>query len=299
MNKILKPMKAEAVKDTASLVYPLYASPKYDGIRCVVHDGVALSNTLKPIRNETVQAWARTNSALLDGSDGELISGKHDELVFPRTSSVIMSADGGDEWRFHAFDNFLVKGGFERRLQYLRRWDHLPPKVARVPQIMVHDEKSLIECFETWTAEGYEGAMLRAINSPYKHGRSTLKEGYLLKLKPFEDNEARIVGSYEMMHNDNEAKTNELGRTKRSQHAAGLRPANTLGGVHVVGINGRWKDVEFDLAAWGDHVLRAALWASRASLVGRIVTYKHLLIGAKDKPRIPIAKWFRDPEDMS
>ena len=42
-------------------------------------------------------------------------------------------------------------------------------------------------------------------NAPYKQGRSTVREGYLLKVKTFLDDEATVVRFEERMHNGNEA----------------------------------------------------------------------------------------------
>ena len=45
--------------DLDKLQYPIIASAKLDGIRCLIKDGVALSRTLKPIPNKSIQAWAQ------------------------------------------------------------------------------------------------------------------------------------------------------------------------------------------------------------------------------------------------
>ena len=70
-----KPMLAETCEDAdrAALPFPLYATPKIDGLRCLVIDGVATSRSLKPIPNRFVQSVLGTH--LLDGLDGELVVG--------------------------------------------------------------------------------------------------------------------------------------------------------------------------------------------------------------------------------
>jgi hypothetical protein len=77
--------------------------------------------------------------------------------------------------------------------------------------------------------------MLRDPNGPYKFGRSTRKEGYLLKLKRFCDSEAEVIGVVELMHNGNEAKTNALGRTERSTRKAGKTGMGVLGALACAG----------------------------------------------------------------
>jgi len=58
-------MLSATVEDTALLSYPLLASVKIDGVRCIIRDGVAMSRSMKPIPNASVQAWA----CLLSTSD--------------------------------------------------------------------------------------------------------------------------------------------------------------------------------------------------------------------------------------
>ena len=61
--------------------------------------------------------------------------------------------------------------------------------------------------------------MVRTPDSPYKCGRSTEREAWLLKIKRFEDAEAVVLGTYEGMSNMNEAGVDAFGRTKRRNPA--------------------------------------------------------------------------------
>src|SRR5690606_5448014 len=71
--------------------------------------------------------------------------------------------------------------------------------------VICHTPQEVLE-YETHCLKmGYEGLILRNPDAPYKFGRSTLKEGSLLKLKRYEDAEAIVVSLEEAMHNDNEA----------------------------------------------------------------------------------------------
>lgn len=166
----------------------------------------------------------------------------------------------------------------------------------------------------TWTAQwighGYEGAILRKPGSPYKHGRSTVKEGYLLKLKRFVDGEARVIGVTELMHNGNEATVNELGRTARSHSKAGMVPTGTMGTLIVRDVK---TGVEFEIGTGFTAEERASFWPSvirvigktndnrdifdAGPLTGRLAKYKHFLVGTKDKPRHPVFIGWRDRRD--
>jgi DNA ligase-1 len=137
--------------------------------------------------------------------------------------------------------------------------------------------------------------MLRSYEGPYKQGRSTENEGYLVKVKRFEDSEAEILGAFEEMHNDNAKETNELGRTKRSTAQAGLIPSGVLGGFDVRDLK---TGVEFSVGSGFTAEMKAEYWQARENLVGSIIKYKHFPSGGKDKPRHPIFLGMRSKEDM-
>jgi DNA ligase-1 len=145
---------------------------------------------------------------------------------------------------------------------------------------------------------GYEGVMLRSLNGPYKEGRATLNQGWLMKLKRYVDAEARILSMYEEMENQNEEFTNELGRTARSSHKENKVGKGQLGGFNVVGVNGAYKDVEFRVSSSSiDHDERKRIWTAD-NVVGQTITYKYFPIGSDEKPRAPVFKSFRSAEDL-
>src|SRR5258707_792756 len=100
-----KPMLAgDAPKD---ITFPVMASAKLDGIRCIVVNGVALSRSFKPIPNKHVQKILAEG---FDGLDGELIVGEPGAPdVYSKTNSAVMSQDGTPDFTFYVFDN--IYGG--------------------------------------------------------------------------------------------------------------------------------------------------------------------------------------------
>jgi DNA ligase-1 len=142
---------------------------------------------------------------------------------------------------------------------------------------------------------GYEGVMLRSPNSPYKCGRSTLKEEYLLKVKRFFDAEAEVVGFIEQMHNANEAEKDAFGRTKRSSKKAGMVPANTLGELRLKDLQ---TGLEFGCGTGLSQELRKQIWTNQDDYRGKIVTFKYQPSGQKSLPRFPVFKGFRHENDL-
>lgn len=291
----MKPMLA-AVTDGTGLRYPLLVSPKLDGIRCIIKDGVALSRSLKPIPNKFVQQVLSTGK--LEGLDGELIVGDDCGAgVFARSSSGIMSIDGEPDFCFYVFDDHSkATEKFRYRIESAeRRCKQLGDYVHVVKHIIIANEAALMKHEAIYLAAGYEGIMIRSVDGPYKHGRSTLKEGYLLKLKRFLDSEAIVIGYEEQLHNENEATTNELGYKERSSKKSGKVQAGVLGALKVKDIKTK---VEFDIGTGFDADQRRLLWLGRKNLVGRVVKYKYQPVGVKEKPRFPVFLGWRDERDL-
>lgn len=288
----MKPMLASPAGELIRL--PALLSPKLDGIRCLIIDGVAVGRSLKPLPNKFVQKlFGRPE---LNGLDGELIVGLPTAKdVFQQTSSGIMSIEGEPEVMFHVFDDFTETGGFQRRLHTAQRRIKKAKCCTPVDHHLVGSADQLNSWEEDYLALGYEGVMLRSLDGPYKHGRSTAKEGYLLKVKRFEDAEARVIGFSELMHNANEAKRNELGHLERSSHKAGKVGKQVLGALLVKDLK---TGVEFDIGIGFTAEQRQLLWVQGDNLMGKVVKYKSQPTGVKEKPRFPVFLGFRDKVDM-
>ena len=286
MARKFQPMLACNV-DLKSVIYPVYCTPKYDGIRCVIRGGVALSRTLKPIPNKHVQKILKDCP---DGLDGELICpGK----TFNEIQSAIMSVEGTPEFMYHVFDIIDPDAPYTDRMEMLEDLE-LPSCCQKVFPNIVYDEAELLgyehEAVEEWE---FEGIMIRDGEGPYKFGRSTQKQGWLCKLKRFQDAEATIIGYEELMHNWNDSEEDERGHTKRSSKQEGKVPAGTLGAFIV-----RDGDKTFKVATGMTAEDRAKYWEMRDSMIGKLVKYKYQESGAKHLPRFPVFIGLRHPDDM-
>lgn len=304
-------MLAGKCESVQCLEFPVLATPKLDGIRCLIIGGKALSRTFKSIPNDHIRTRLEAEFACYRGEfDGELMIPNRN---FNELSGDIRRADGAPNFRYHVFDHILpmteqnVVDGTERPCpfggglmqSYKERMDFL--QVLSVPDFCVKvlpqlcaDMEALSAYEEEQIQFGYEGVMVRSVSSPYKCGRSSTKEGYLLKLKRFEDSEAEIIGFEEMMENQNVAERDAFGRTKRSTNAENLVPKGTLGKLTCKLASG----VEFGLGTGFDQATRDALWAARDQLVGKFVKFKHQPSGADERPRFPVFLGFRDVWDM-
>lgn len=296
MSLLWKPLLAATLKldaDLAALPYPLWASPKIDGFRCMVQRGRAVSRKGIEFRNKGLRAWAATLVPACEGLDGELCIGPPWAAdVFNRTQNVVN--DGSDtaakEFFRHGF--FHVFGLYGKlsssppevmfaKLRLLKGLD----KVRIVPQTVVNDKDQLLAFEARCLAKGYEGAMLRRADGPAypqkpgKENRSTLKEFDLVKLKRREFAEAVIVDVHHLEHNTNEEKT---ASGRRSSRKAGIVvDERRIGSVTLR--DGLYTfDVNVQTAALRD---KGPVWWMKQR--GQRVRYSYQLIGTKDAPRQP------------
>ena len=243
---IKKPMLAGKCDAPEALSFPVLATPKLDGIRCLKIAGQALTRSFKPISNTFARQWIEAN--LPDGVDGELMLRGG---TVNATTSAIGRESGEPDFVFHVFD--YVSEGIDvpyacrvKELQRLPQWEHmekvLPVEIRNADELAAYEKKCV--------AAGYEGVMVRDPAGPYKCGRSTECEGWLLKIKRFADAEAEVLEPYEGMSNQNEAERDAFGRTKLSLSKAGMVGRGELGGFIVRALD---TGVEFRLGY--NHVL--------------------------------------------
>lgn len=299
MSDNFKPMLAgKAPPSLTSLNYPVLVSPKLDGVRAIIRSGRVLSRNLLEIPCPTVQEFF--GDPLFNGFDGELIVGPPTAPnAFRLTSSCVMGhGELASEWSrqlvFHVFDDWSHDGTFEQRLADVRKRIRRSSKIFKVvPHERVVNHHGVEVHEEFFLQEGYEGVMIRDPNGAYKFGRSTTREGALLKLKRFEDDEAVVIGYKELLRNENDDRTGGLAQ-RRSSKKDGKRGGGVLGALCVRRSDG----VEFDVGSGFDAAERAALWARRDALVGQVVKYAFFPGGSKERPRFPTFLGFRDFRDL-
>ncbi len=287
--------------------FPVLATPKIDGIRALKINGAVVSRTFKPIPNVNLRTMLE--EVLPDGADGELVFGS----TFQQSSSAIMTR--GDEgigkgrFRFYWFD--YVENDSNRRYvdrvedirRYVKQNANLLKKYKAHLEIVplyptkILNAETLAKCEVSHLNKGFEGTIVRDPDGRYKFGRSTMREGLLLKIKRFNDAEAVVVGVEELMHNGNEATLDRLGHSKRSSHKGNKMASGKLGALVVENVvNG--KRVRFKVGTGFKDNERKQLWSDRNSLIGRYAKYKSMEFGTKDAPRHPVFLGFRHKNDM-
>jgi DNA ligase-1 len=280
-------MLAARLRDLSQLRYPCLATPKLDGIRCVIHGGQVLTRAFKLVPNEYVR---EALSSLPEGCDGELVL---PEAVFSESQGAVMSRDGRPDFVFACFD-VAGEGGYSSRVQRIPE----APRVQRILPVLLECRDQFLEYEESCLELGFEGVITRAPLGPYKYGRSTPTEQWLVKHKRIDDGEAVVVGFEEQMRNTNPVEYNVFGYAKRPggfNDGYGREPKGTLGSFVCVDCATR---VQFGVGSGMDDRLRAEVWEAQELYIGRTLQYLHQGFGVNGRPRFPRFNGLKDESEM-
>lgn len=298
---IMRPMRALKVtpEQFKMLRFPLYVSPKMDGIRCIVKNGFPLSRKLIRLPNKNLQ---KLLSYCPEGFEGELILGNPlDDYVFDKTQSCVMSNDDSvNNIKFYVFDNWVnEKTEYEARLTGLKMTiDALRQRghnhLYAMPQRLVRNIGELTKLEDEYVNAGYEGIMLRSPYAYYKFGIATIKKGELLKLKRWHDTEAKVIDVIPQRVYVGDVTVDDLGYIKQSYKKADRQVVESLGAFVCELSNGtRFKvgnGLTFDQ--------RALFWANRNDLIGKWITFRFQDWTKTGAPRFPSFLHFRDEIDF-
>lgn len=269
----------------AEVKYPLIAQHKLDGFRAIYSPKVKgfIGRNGRMIRNENLQAYfaelikADENLVL----DGELYS---DTLSFNEIASVLNSEDK-DLTGIHycVYDTLLINeweaqkcsSAYESRLRLLTQFVQVrkPANVRVITSQEVKSETDVQEFYKESLGQGYEGLMLKSPHGVYQWKRVTVKSQTMMKLKPTDDYDGKIVGY-------------EEGEGKLAG-SLGVLIASVEGIKNPVKVGSGFTEEERD-----------ALWGLRSTLVGQWIKIKAFEITeGKESLRFPIFLAVRDSKD--
>jgi ATP-dependent DNA ligase len=191
--------------------FPYFSQPKLDGVRCLVSKDGMQSRNGKPIVSaphirEILEPFFQCHpDAVLDGElyNHELKSDFEKLISLVRKSKPTADdlEESAEKIQYHVYD--LVDGlpnmhlqTFMDRLGFINQFDYRSryyPTVQVVKTTNIQDEHDIEMMLGEYLESGYEGQMLRVMDSPYEGKRSK----NLIKHKEFEDDEFDIVSMEE------------------------------------------------------------------------------------------------------
>jgi len=141
---------------------------------------------------------------LFDGLDGEMIVGTDPtaEDLCRLTSSAIGSYEGSHHYVWNIFDFVKSELSYQERLtlasskieELIYKYPLLANHIKLIQSYHCVSLNDLLSYEEDFLELGYEGVIVRDPNAKYKQGRSTVREGGLLRIKRFIETEAIVVG---------------------------------------------------------------------------------------------------------
>jgi DNA ligase-1 len=253
--------------------FPFAMQPKLDGIRCATTGSDTWSRRRKriisvPHINKALEALYKGSEKL----DGELYNHEFKD-DFEKITHIVGQKKTPDPEhelvQYHIYDIPSEKPFIERNKDLVALFKKLPKNTPfrLVQTIIVNNEEEMVEAYDEFMAQRYEGAIIRRLNGAYEYKRSS----NLLKMKDFVDSEFEIVG-FEEGHG-------------KYQNGLGAFVCITTEGntfkVKMKGTVGRSKEY----------------WANRESHKGQMLTVKYQGFTGKNKvPRFPVGKAIRDYE---
>lgn len=276
-----------------------WVSVKMDGTRCIILNGKAYTRAGKRFPNPRVDILLRP---LLDLSaqygywfDMEIydhmmehhaqhnaVLMAHDKAIPPTMCARVFDGGSSHDWEVPCST-------------YRDRFDRIAPIVQGcgserctvVQQLYVSDIETLQHLFHSALESGYEGLMVRDPDVLYKHGRATLKEASIFKMKPFETKDGRIIEVIQRRKlKEGVVRTkNELGRTKKIHTKDSYELDDNVGALKIEFSDGTTSEVTF-AKGWSLKQRYEEIWLKRKKLIGMVCEVEHMSVGAKDKLRM-------------
>lgn len=292
-----------------------FASTKFDGNRCFIAGGSIYTRSMKPFPNRHLPKFLKR---LVDLS--RIQEYAFDMELYDKTlphhaahTSIFNAIDTPipDTMGVYVFDAFSLE-------DWRRKCDRCPFRMRvetytdiidafrsqgekhyhAVKQVEVASVEELQRLFAMKVDKGYEGLMVRHPDGEYKHGRATLKQAMIFKMKPFETHDVLVVDVIQRrkLKEGIERKRDVRGYMERVHAKDAYDLDDNVGTIRVRFKNGTESEVNFG-KGWSLERRRTEVWqpfkAKKSNIVGKVVEIKHMTVGAKDGVRIGTLVRFR------
>jgi len=266
-----EPMLASKWEDSKDKIsYPIFSQPKLDGIRCIVTKDGMFSRNGKPIisaphiRESLSEVFDVYPELILDGElYADKFANDFNKIVSlvkktkPTDADLKESKKNIQYWIYDLPDNDIQFGDRCDRLNELfENCIAFKKHCVEVETHICNNENEVMELYEKYVNDGFEGQMLRT-NGKYENKRSK----NLLKHKSFIDEEYTIVDICE-------------GEGNRTGTAGYMVFETADGKTFKSNVKGTWEET-------------AEMLKSKKKLIGKEATIKYFNLTPDGIPRFP------------
>lgn len=198
----VRPMLAQRYEDRKKYIkYPCFVQPKLDGIRCIAY----MDNNEIKLMSRQGKHFPHLNHIKKELDkfeftgflDGELFT---TNLEFKEISGIVrkekLKSDDVEKSKlieYHIYDTFnldSIDTPFKDRTIIINNLFKKNKFLIKVPTYICKNENKMLEKYDNFINKDYEGIMIRNSDGKYK---LKYRSNDLMKLKPFQDNEYKIV----------------------------------------------------------------------------------------------------------
>jgi DNA ligase-1 len=268
-------------KKKSSIVFPCFGQPKLDGLRALAYldgDVVCIQSRTKTIFESVGHIADQLKPLLIKHPnivlDGELYTNLIPfEVLVGLVKTKYISEEDEIALKMVKYHIYDMIDRTNEALPYVQRYSfikknipHLKPNsyLEVVKTELIEDIEGVKELFSTFVEEGYEGLMLRNVDSPY---RQNYRSHDLQKYKEFFEDEFKIVGFKE-----------GEGRDEGS----------------IIWICATPENKTFNVRPKGTLAFRKVLFQNGHKYIGKMLTVIFQELTEENKPRFPVGKAIRE-----
>lgn len=267
----MRPLIAQYCDNLKTLRFPLFATPRIRGERCLVTAEGAIRENLKPIPNDFIRGWIEHLCPV--GFDGYIVVTDEEGQWFDEieTCRAVLAKDGQPYFLYLVSDyvpNWKLTGPSYTWDSFGIRSFHLRKAMEKIkdPQIVMAPFKNCFSIADlmAFSEENEYGPALMTRNAfgTYKFGESD-KAQLLVELDHPWGNRAKINDLFELKGRLTDLSLDGYGFPKGTPVRDSVSKSGLLGGVNVTDLDGNTFDLVFGFGMeqrkvlwdeWGDQL---------------------------------------------
>jgi DNA ligase-1 len=256
---LVLPMLAKTYKEN-KINYPFMAQPKLDGMRALA------KNVFMSRKGNVINSINHIDIPILDVVlDGELYA---HGLTFQENMRLTKKNRGDDSKviKYHVYD-VIMPGNFQERWAWMHENLKNSENIIIVKTVIIKNKEELIKYHEQNIKNGYEGTIIRNMNSMYEQNH---RSDGLLKYKDFIDEAYEVINVVPSEKDPNQ------------------------GIIHCKGVDNSGSEFTFGCGMKFSHAEREKILLNKIKYIGKTAEIRFFEFSEAGIPRFPVCVGFRN-----